>query len=56
LQPVAGGLNNLDLDLMALAAQQGGNVVGLPKGELRTAASDAKVHGFAAPWLSSSEF
>ena len=41
LQAVAGGFDDFDFDRVALSAQQDGDVVGLPEGELRAAASDA---------------
>src|SRR5215471_2849968 len=39
---VAGGVNDVDLDLMSTRAQESGNVVCLPEGELGTAGADAK--------------
>src|SRR5581483_1951881 len=39
---VAGRLNDLDLDFVASVAQQRGNMIGLPKGELRTSRTDAQ--------------
>ncbi len=44
LQPVAGGLDDLDFDGVALRAQKRGDVVGLPERELRAAAADAQIH------------
>src|ERR1035438_1483985 len=44
LQPITGGLDDLDFDGVPLPAQQGGDVVGLPQGKLRSAASNAQVH------------
>ena len=43
---VAGGVDDLDFDFMAARAQQRGDVVRLPEGELRAAGADAEFrHG-----------
>src|SRR5208282_5913437 len=39
---VAGGVDDFDFDVVAARAQERGNVVGLPQGELRTARADAE--------------
>ncbi len=42
---VAGGMNNFNFDFVAARAQQCGDVVGLPEGQLRAAGADAKAGG-----------
>ena len=42
---VAGGVNDFDFDFVAAGAQQGGDVVGLPEGELGAAGADAEFRG-----------
>jgi hypothetical protein len=43
---VAGGVDDFDFYFVAAGAEKGGDVVGLPKGELGTAGADAEVrHG-----------
>ena len=39
---VAGGVDDLDFDFVATVAQEGGDVVGLPEGELGAAGADAE--------------
>src|SRR5664279_1349098 len=47
---VAGGLDDLELDLVAALAQQCRNVIGLPESELRSAGTNPKArHQFRAP-------
>src|ERR1051326_6236687 len=40
---VTGGMNNFNFDFVAAGAEQRGNVVGLPKGELGAARADAQL-------------
>jgi hypothetical protein len=42
---VAGGVDDFDFDLVAAGAQEGGDVVGLPEGELGAAGADAEFRG-----------
>ena len=42
LHPVAGGADDLDLNGVAVGAEQRGDVAGLPERELRAACADAK--------------
>src|ERR1700677_3981682 len=44
LEPVASGLDDLDLDLVPLASQQCCKRIRLPQCQLRTAASNAQLH------------
>jgi hypothetical protein len=44
LQAVAGGFDDFDFDLMALDAQEFGDMIGLPEGELRPATADTQFH------------
>ena len=44
LKAVAGGFNDFDIDFMALGDEEGLDVMGLPKGQLRTTASDTELH------------
>ena len=48
LHAVAGGADDLDLDRVAAVTQLGGDVVGLPEGELRASRADAD--GFGHVW------
>ena len=42
---VAGGVNDFDFDFVATVAQERGDVVGLPEGELGAAGADAELCG-----------
>src|SRR5579863_5256836 len=43
---VSGGVDDLDFDFVSAGTQEGGNVVGLPQGELGAAGADAELrHG-----------
>jgi len=45
---VAGGMDDFNFDFVAAGAQKRGDMVGLPKGELRAAGADAEFrHGSA---------
>ena len=44
---VAGGVDDFDFDLVSAGAQESGDVVGLPEGELGAARADAEFHGIA---------
>src|ERR1700722_13477064 len=57
LQPVTGRLDDLDFDAVSMRAQKRGNVVGLPKSELRAAAAYAQIHlpPTALVWFSRGE-
>ena len=49
---VAGGVDDFDLDFVAAGTEKGGDVVGLPEGELGAAGADAEFGGL--PWLEDS--
>jgi hypothetical protein len=44
LQAIAGGFYDLNFDSVTLDAQQSGDMIGLPEGELRSATANAKLH------------
>ena len=44
LEAIAGGFDDLDFDFVTLDAEQFGDVIGLPEGELRAATADAEFH------------
>jgi len=45
---VAGGVDDFDFDFVAAGAQERGDVIRLPEGELRAAGADAEFRGIAA--------
>jgi hypothetical protein len=44
LQAIAGSLDDLNIDGVVLCPKESGNVIRLPKSQLRAAAADAEIH------------